>query len=271
MPSDYPAYWSVPLKGAPDLEFVLVRKGRFIMGDDQGTFSREKPEHSVRISQDFYLGRYPITQAQWQAVMGDNPSEFKGDNRRPVEQVSWDDLHGTGEGVKPGFLDRLCTHTNYPANSFHLPTEAEWEYAAKGGHLTASTKNLREKATGLYSEYAGGDNAMSAAWQVNNNEYSTIATGYRQPNALGLYGMSGNVYDWCMDTWDAETYSKRKGKLTIDPVVEAASQFRVVRGGSWHYNLEDCRSVYRFNRPSSYRFRAYGFRLVLSPSLSRRG
>ncbi|MEO0627061.1 MAG: formylglycine-generating enzyme family protein, partial [Bacteroidota bacterium] len=147
MSADYPAYWSVSLKGAPDLEFVLVKKGQFIMGDDQGIYSWEKPEHSVDISQDFYLGRYPITQAQWQAVMGDNPAGFKGDDRRPVERVSWNDLCGIGESVKPGFLERLCAHINYPADSFRLPTEAEWEYAAKGGHLTAFTEYLKRKAT----------------------------------------------------------------------------------------------------------------------------
>ncbi|MEL6358460.1 MAG: formylglycine-generating enzyme family protein, partial [Bacteroidota bacterium] len=191
MPSDYPAYWSIPIKGAADLEFVLVRKGQFIMGDNQGTYSREKPEHSVEISQDFYLSRYPITQGQWQALMDVNSANFKGDNRRPVEKVSWINLHWKGKGGKQCFLDRLCAHTNYPDNSFRLPTEAEWEYAAKGGHLTALSESMKEIATDLYSEYAGGDDAMSAAWQTNNNEYSTIAVGYRQPNALGLYGMSG--------------------------------------------------------------------------------
>ncbi|MEO0627350.1 MAG: formylglycine-generating enzyme family protein, partial [Bacteroidota bacterium] len=271
MPSDYPAYWSVPLDGAPDLEFVLVKKGQFIMGDDDGIQDDEKPEHSVEISQDFYLGRYPVTQAQWQVVMDDNPANFKGDDRRPVENVSWGNLHGIGEGAKSGFLDRLFAHTDYPDNSFRLPTEAEWEYAAKGGHLTARTKNLKEKAPDLYSEYAGGDDVISAAWQDNNNGYSTIATGYRQPNALGLYGMSGNVYDWCQDTWDAKTYSKRKEELTVDPFIEAAGQDRVVRGGSWVYIPGSCRPVTRNHRLSSYRFRYFGFRLVLSPSSAQRG
>ncbi|MEL7378311.1 MAG: formylglycine-generating enzyme family protein [Bacteroidota bacterium] len=271
MLSNYLAYRSIPLKGAPDLQFVLVQKGRFIMGNHDSEYDDEKPEHEVEISQDFYLGRYPISQAQWQAVMGDNPANFKGDDRRPVEQVSWDDLHGTGEGAESGFLDQLCAHTNCPSGSFRLPTEAEWEYAAKGGHLSAWSGRNEQKASDLYPLYAGGDDVISAAWQYNNNGYSTIAAGYRQPNALGLYGMSGNVYDWCQDTIDYEVYSKRKGEMTIDPVVEVAGRNRVVRGGSWLNSPGSCLPVFRSYGPSTFRYRNIGFRLVLSPSSARRG
>ena len=178
---------TVEIAPGVSMEFVLVLPGRFIMGDRQ---IGAGPEHRVRITQPFYLGRYPVTQVQWTAVMDNNPADFKGDENRPVESVSWNDIVGAATDG-PGFLARLPEVSGY---RYRLPTEAEWEYAAKGGHLAPRVEE-RVIAENLYPTYAGGEDANATAWQEDNNDYSTLRIGYRQPNDLGLYGMSGNVWE----------------------------------------------------------------------------
>jgi formylglycine-generating enzyme required for sulfatase activity len=258
--------------GVP-LDFVLVRPGVFIMGDAQDGDNDEKPEHRVRITQPFYLGRYPVTQAQWRAVMGGNPANFTGDDQRPVESVSWEDIVGTEEST-PGFLARLSPAAGY---TYRLPTEAEWEYAAKGGHLAPPVEvfsgEKQVMVADRYPTHAGGEDFNAAAWQRQNNLYSTLRTGYRQPNVLGLYGMSGNVYEWCRDTFYGEAYAKRteNQQIITDPLVEESGRGRVVRGGSWLHDPGHCRSAYRGLGHPSDRYRLYGFRLVLSPSSGSEG
>jgi formylglycine-generating enzyme required for sulfatase activity len=253
---------TVEIAPGVSLEFVLVLPGTFVMGDARDGWDAEKPEHRVRITQPFYLGKYPVTQVQWAAIMEENPAHFKGDEHRPVESVSWGDIvKKAADG--PSFLARLPEVRGY---TYRLPTEAEWEYAAKGGHLATQTDE-RVPAENLYPAYAGGEDANAAAWQSDNNEYSTLRTGYRQPNILGLYGMSGNVYDWCQDTFDSEAYAKRtQNQREISDPLDESGRFRVVRGGSWIVVPWSCRSASPTRWPPSARSRIYGFRLVLSPS-----
>jgi formylglycine-generating enzyme required for sulfatase activity len=257
--------------GVP-MEFVLVLPGTFVMGSKKGAdYSGEKVEHLVKITRPFYLGRYAVTQAQWTAVTGQRPAHFVGDDRRPVEQVSWEEIMGRyeEEPTTQGFLDLLPALSGH---TFQLPTEAEWEYAAKGGHLSSGGALNYEQnqvpAGSLYPSFAGGEDAKAVAWQKSNNDYSTLRGGYRQPNALGFYGMSGNVWDWCRDTFDRNVYTERslKNQIVIDPLEEKPGRSRVVRGGGWSSFSDRCYPTFRNGRISGQKTQRFGFRLVLMPS-----
>lgn len=221
------------------IEMVFVEGGTFKMGatSEQGSDadSDEKPVHSVTVS-NFYIGKYEVTQAQWKAVMGDNPSSFQGDNL-PVENVSWDDIQ---EFIKK--LNQLTGKT------YRLPTEAEWEYAARGGKMSKGYK------------YAGSNNISDVAWYTNNSSSHTHPVGQKQPNELGLYDMSGNVWEWCQD-W----YGNYNSSSQTNPTGPASGSYRVLRGGSWGYIAGDCRGSYRYRYNPSNRSYDYGFRLVLLP------
>ena len=162
----------------PQIEMVFVKGGTFMMGatPEQGSDAGdgEKPVHSVTVS-DFYIGKYEVTQAQWKAVMGKNPSHYKGENR-PVERVSWYDIQK--------FIEKLNAKTG---KRYRLPTEAEWEYAARGGNQSKGYK------------YSGSNDIGSVAWYTNNSGDRTHPVGQKQPNELGLYDMTGNVWEWCSD------------------------------------------------------------------------
>ena len=171
----------------------------------------------------FYIGTFEVTQAQWEAVMGYNPSGFKGDNL-PVENVSWDDVQE--------FLKKLNAKTG---RNYRLPTEAQWEYAAKGG-----TNNNKY-------EYAGSDNIDDVAWYGDNSDDRTHTVGTKKPNSLGIYDMTGNVLEWCQDLWSNE------------------GSIRVIRGGGWNYVASYCRVACRYDfSPDDYDY-YLGFRLVLLP------
>ena len=179
----YPQQPAAPktVRNSIGMEFVLIPAGTFQMGSNDGD-SDEKPVHTVRLSRPFYLGKYEVTQAQWEAVMGNNPSQFKGDSNRPVEQVSWDDVQE--------FIRRL--NTKESGARYRLPTEAEWEYAARAGSTTA------------YSFGDGVGQLGQYAWYDGNAGNTTHPVGQLQPNAWGLYDMHGNVWEWVQDwQWDA--------------------------------------------------------------------
>jgi len=220
---------------------VFVEGGTFQMGatpeQGSGVYDDEKPVHSVTLS-DYYIGKYEVTQEEWQVVMGNNPSYFKGD-RLPVERVSWNDCQT--------FIRKLNALTGL---TFRLPTEAEWEYAARGGAKSGGYK------------YSGGDNIDEVAWYGEN--YSTGSThpvGTKRPNALGLYDMSGNVWEWCGD-W----YGSYSSDAQTDPVGPSMGSRRVLRGGSWGRYAAYCRvSSWISNFNSARRDFSYGFRLVLLP------
>ena len=209
---------------------VYVEGGTFTMGDtgEQGgdVFSDEKPAHSVTLS-SYHIGQTEVTQELWEAVMGSNPSEFKGSNR-PVECVSWDDCQE--------FISRLNAKTG---KRFRLPTEAEWEYAARGGSRSRGYK------------YSGSDNIYDVAWFTQNScdkgssspDYGTHAVGTKLPNELGLYDMTGNVWEWCSDWYG--TYSS---SAQSNPTGPSSGSYRVHRGGSWNGNAWRCRvSIRRIN------------------------
>jgi formylglycine-generating enzyme required for sulfatase activity len=163
------------------IDFVLIAAGEFLMGSESGD-SDEKPVHRVRISKNFYLGKYEVTQAQWHAVMGDNPSRFKGDTL-PVEQVSWEDAQK--------FIERLNAQEG--GTKYRLPTEVEWEYAARAGTTTAYSFGDNPRPLGEY------------AWFSENFGNTTHPVGQKQPNPWGLYDMHGNVWEWVQDWYGPYT------------------------------------------------------------------
>lgn len=217
---------------------VYVSSGTFTMGgtSEQGSDaeSDEKPTHNVTLS-SYYICKYEVTQALWRAVMGSNPSNFKGDNL-PVECVSWNDCQT--------FINRL---NSYTGRNFRLPTEAEWEFAARGGNYSRHYK------------YSGSNYIDDVAWYGDNSSDRTHPVGTKQANELGLYDMSGNVWEWCSDWYGSySSYSQN------DPTGPNSGSYRVERGGSWDYSARDCRSSYRnFYSPGVSIF-DLGLRLVLS-------
>jgi len=221
------------------MTFVLIPAGEFRMGSTDGD-SDEQPVHTVRISQPFYLGVHAVTQGQWEAVMGTNPSRFTGDPNRPVEMVSWEDAQA--------FIGRLNAREEH--TQYRLPTEAEWEYAARTGSTTA---------------YCFGDDNRwfrrrlgEYAWYCANAGDQTHPVGTRQPNAWGLYDMHGNVSEWVQD-W----YGTYTAEPVTDPPGPSSGSARVVRGGCWFYDARYCRSAFRvhFFAPGD-RDGILGFRLL---------
>lgn len=224
------------------MEFVLIPAGSFMMGADKNfedASDSETPKHKVTISKPFYLGKYEVTQAQWAAVMGGNPSQFKG-RSNPVDSVSWDDVQV--------FIKRL--NAKEGGNRYRLPAEAEWEYAARAG--TEST-------------YSFGDDADSLgqyAWYDGNSGEKTHPVGQKQPNAWGLYDMHGNVWEWVQD-WYGENYYRRSPGT--DPKGPSTGSYRMARGGGWADSAGGCRSAFRNGYTPDSRISSYGFRLALSP------
>jgi len=213
-----------------DIEFVRIPPGAFDMGSEHGD-SDERPVHRVRISKAFELGKYPVTQEQWEAVMGSNASYFKGPDR-PVETVSWNDAQE--------FLKNLNARGD--RRLYRLPTEAEWEYAARAGTTSDSLEGLD-----------------AVAWYRGNSGGQTHPVGQKQPNAWGLYDMLGNVWEWCQD-WYAPDYYKNSPQ--VDPPGPPSGSQRVLRGGSWGVvpGASARRAVYR--GVPGFRSPDLGFRCV---------
>ena len=226
-------------------KMVTVEGGTFTMGatPEQGSdaYDWEYPTHQVTLS-SYSIGETEVTQALWQVVMGSNPSHFTGDLQRPVEYVSWNDCQT--------FINKLNLMTG---KTFHLPTEAEWEYAARGGNKSRGYK------------YAGSNNIDDVAWYYYNipsqtegtEGYGTQPVATKAPNELGLYDMSGNVYEWCED-W----YGSYTSVTQTDPDGPASGSYRVLRGGCWYFIARCCRVSYRDSSPGLYWF-SIGLRLAL--------
>ena len=225
--------WKDPATG---MEFVWVPGGCFQMGSNSSeAYDNEKPVHEVCVD-GFWMGKYEVTQGQWQKIMGSNPSKFQSGEDFPVEQVSWNDAKN--------FISKLKQQSG---NSFSLPTEAQWEYAARSG--------------GRNEIYAGGNDVNSVAWYGSNSGSKTHQVGTKAPNGLGIYDMSGNVWEWCEDVYDANAYSKHERN---NPVVTSGSSSRVIRGGSWSSNPRSVRAADRCGNSADDRDDNLGFRLCLS-------
>ena len=221
--------------------FVRIPAGEFRMGSDKGS-DDEKPVHLVRISRPFDFGMFPVTQGQWRAVMQGNPSAFAGDPRRPVEQVSWRDVQD--------FIRRLNFRERGVA--YHLPTEAEWEYAARAGSTMA---------------YCFGDDARQLeryARYDKNSGRTTYPVGQLRPNTWGLYDIHGNVWEWVQDWYDGNTYARRgtAGAAAVDPTGPLTGSNRVRRGGSWNRDAGRCRAAVRGFAVPGVRGGDLGFRLL---------
>ena len=232
------------------MKLVLIPKGTFMMGSPESEEGRQKDEtqHEVTISKDYYLGVTEVTQGQYEKVMGTNPSYFQGNkikgssSNHPVEQVSWEDavdfckkLSDLPEEKKAGRI-------------YHLPTEAQWEYACRAGSKTAYSFGEGSKSLGDY------------AWFDQNSNRQTHPVGEKKANAWGLYDMHGNVWEWCSD-W----YGQYPKGAVSDPVGTRESSNRVFRGGSWYDHFEYCRSARRLGYFPSGRD-DFGLRVALSSS-----
>ena len=229
---------TIPVMDGISIDMVRVEAGTFTMGataEMKKPGVDEKPTHRVTLTNDYYIGKYEVTQALWKAVMGNDSSYFKGDNL-PVDQVSWDDCQE--------FISKLNRITG---KMFRLPTEAEWEYAARGGN----------KSRGY--QYSGSSNLSDVAWYSGNSGDVTHAVGTKQPNELGIYDMSGNVLEWCQD-W----YGKYNRSSQVNPIGANSGSFRMYRGGSWSYLARSCRLSFRGSGTPGYRGISLGLRLVLS-------
>lgn len=220
--------WTDPTTG---MEFVWVPRGCYQMGSNSGD-DDEKPVHEVCVD-GFWMGKYEVTQAEWKRVMGSNPAYFKGE-RNPVEQVSWNDTQK--------FIKRLNAKGN---GIFRLPTEAEWEYAARSG--------------GKNEEYAGGNDVDRVAWYRSNSGKKTHSVGDKAPNGLGLYDMSGNVWEWCQDWYNKSAYSKHSRN---NPIYSGGGDVRVMRGGSLVNVPGYVRSANRSWFNPDYGDNGIGFRLL---------
>lgn len=221
------------------MQLVLILAGSFKMGGDkiaEQADDHENPRHMVKISNPFYMGIYQVTQAQWSEVMQNNPSEFQGD-LRPVERVSWHDVQA--------FIQKLNTQEG--TDTYRLPTEAEWEYAARAASKSAYC--------------FGGDTASLSqyAWYEKNSGGETHAVGQLKPNAWGLYDMHGNVHEWVQDWFDRNYYSQSP---SVSPQGPESGLAKALRGGDWGSEDWHCRSASRSLGALDRRSNRVGFRLI---------
>ena len=221
--------WREPVTG---MEFVWVPKGCFQMGTNNGNLD-EKPVHEVCVD-GFWMGKYEVTQGEWRKIMGSNPSHFKNGDRYPVEQVSWNDAQA--------FIQKLNARSG---QRFQLPTEAEWEYAARSG--------------GKNETYSGVNDVNRVAWYGGNSGNHTHEVGTKTPNGLGIYDMSGNVWEWCEDIYASDAYSKHSRN---NPIYASSGSFRVNRGGCWFLKPANVRSADRDRNFPGFSSVYLGFRLA---------
>ena len=222
---------TVTLPGGAKMEMIWCSPGKFQMGSPSGEPGRlsNEPLHSVTLTRGFWLGKYEVTQRQWESVMRSNHSRFRNADN-PVENISWHDCEA--------FIKRVSASFGGKAR---LPTEAEWEYACRAGSN---------------APFAGSGVASEMAWYDENSDHQTHEVGRNKPNAWGFYDMHGNVLEWCSD-W----FSEPKGDA-VDPKGPPSGSFKVLRGGCWFFLGSDCRCAYRLKREPSLRNCIFGFRVA---------
>ena len=257
-----PAHAAEPLHldlgGGVSLELTWIQPGDFLMGTNEQA-SDEWPQHRVHLADGFWMGRYEVTQAQWQQVMGENPSEFQGPTH-PVERVSWEDCHG--------FLKQLNHQAaaQLPAGlSARLPTEAEWVYACRAGTQTAYWFGDDPAALSKYGNYADASETVELSWrdlQHDDRFSGTAPAGSFPPNPWGLHDMHGNVWEWCAD-W----YGPYPTNEVTNPVGPKNGRRRIIRGGGWGVTAEDCRSANRYRFKPEVNGGNVGLRIVVAPPL----
>jgi formylglycine-generating enzyme required for sulfatase activity len=244
-PKQPPKELTVDFGKGVKLEMVLIPAGEFMMGSpdsDKNARDDEKPQHRVRITKPFYLGKYPVTQEQWEAVMGNNPSQSKG-AKNPVESTSWNACQE--------FLGKLNARSADLGVKFQLPSEAQWEYACRAGSKTRYCFADDESKLGDY------------AWFSGNSDGKPHPVGEKKPNAWGLYDMHGNVWEWCQDWHGRDYYAKSP---TDDPTGPATGSRRVHRGGCWSREWWYCRSAFRDELSPVGGSYDVGLRVVLVPA-----
>ncbi|MBC8469188.1 MAG: formylglycine-generating enzyme family protein [Planctomycetes bacterium] len=240
------------VKAEAGTEMVLLEAGRFTMGNEKEI---DATPHEIAVS-SFYIDKYPVTQEQYEKVMGENPSRWKAD-KNPVEQVRWSDAvkycnaRSVAEGFQPCY-DLQTWQCDFSANGYRLPTEAEWEYACRAGSKT------------MY--FFGNDSSKLAdyAWLDSNSGGKPRQVGQKKPNPWGLYDMCGNVWEWCNDFYQVDYYQQSPEE---DPRGPKTGETKVVRGGAWKFSADSCRSGYRYNEDPGYSdvcfgYDIYGFRCV---------
>ena len=225
---------TITLPGGAEMEMIYCAPGSFMMGSSEDEEYRDDDEtqHKVTLTKGFWLGKYPVTQSQWESVMGDNPFCDEGDDN-PVDSVSWDDCKE--------FIKKINSRFNFTAR---FPTEAEWEYACRAGNGEA---------------YSGTGDLDEMGWYDENSEYETHPVGEKEPNDWGFYDMHGNVWEWCAD-WSGSYPTK----AVTDPKGPTSGDLRVLRGGSWLHNAGGCRSALRLSDGPDDGDILYGFRLCCS-------
>lgn len=228
----------ITLPTGQSFTMIYVEGGSFVMGctsEQSDCYNAERPAHRVTVD-SYYIGETEVTQELWTAVMGSNPSYFKG-TQRPVEYVSWHDCKD--------FIMKLNRLTG---KNFRLPTEAEWEYAARGGNKSKGYK------------YSGSNTIGNVAWYYENSGTRTHDVKSKIPNELGIYDMSGNVWEWCQDWFGSGYYANSP---QANPTGPSSGSNRVLRGGSWINGAQSCRVANRYDTTPSSRGSGIGFRLIL--------
>jgi len=233
--------WEIDVSPGVKMVMCWIPPGEFLMGspEDEEGRSDSETQHRVKITQGFWLAKTPTTQAQWQAVMGNNPSHFKGEDL-PVEMVSWNDICGNESGTG-GFLGEL--NKRLPSGGrFHLPTEAQWEYACRAGTTGPYAEDLREMG-----------------WYSDNSDDKSHQVGQKKPNTWGLHDMLGNVREWCSDRFWGYDLS-----TVTDPTGPPSGSLRVHRGGDWDGLARRCRVAYRYIGYPGFSLSYIGFRIARS-------
>jgi sulfatase modifying factor 1 len=235
-----------PFTNSIGMKFDWIKPGSFMMGSPANEAGRDKGEiqHKVTLTKGFYMGVYTVTQEEWQSVMGNNPSDFKGEKNLPVEMVSWDDCQE--------FIKKLREKDKKP---YRLPTEAEWEYACRAG--TKTPFSFGETISTDQANYKG--NVAYGNGKKGVYREKTTPVGSFPANAWGLYDTHGNLFQWCQD-WLGDYPQKD----VVDPQGPDEGQYRVLRGGSWNFYPQNCRSALRFYHLPGHRNGSVGFRVCFS-------